>query len=227
MKALPLLVISALAALCCTPSDPGDFRKEEKEIIRRSGEVMYVPTIEDRQDSLLLRTKCIDFSEKALSSPEMKTLCRKMLSTVQSPQQDGVGLAATQVGLVHRVFVLQRFDKEGEPFEVYANAHIEEYLGEVSYGPEGCLSVPPLRGNVPRYEGVIVSYRDPYTLQHGRDTVYGYTAIIFQHEHDHLEGTLYIDKSEDATPDPDWEAEREPFIKEGLYEKPSWMNLPN
>ena len=221
-----VLVLSALPFLGCSQVSPGDLLPEEKEIINRSGDVMYVPTIWDTEDSLLLRTGCIDFSEKALASPEIRTLAGKMLSTVQSPQQDGVGLAATQVGLVHRIFVLQRFDKEGEPFEVYLNGHIEEYLGEISYGPEGCLSVPPYRGNVPRYEGVVVSYRDFGTLEHRRDTVYGYTAIIFQHENDHLDGTIYRDKAKDVTIDESWEKERLPFSKKGLYERPSWLKYP-
>lgn len=219
-------VISSAILIGCSAGDPGDFTKEEKRIISRSSEVMYVPVIWNEEDSLLLRTKCIDFSEKALESDEMKVLCRKMFSTVQSPEQDGVGLAATQVGLVHRIFVLQRLDKEGEPFEAYANAHIEEYLGEVSWGSEGCLSVPPYRGDVPRYEGVIVSYRDPFTLEHKRDTVTGYTAIIFQHENDHLDGTIYRDKARDVTVDDDWKEERREFSDKGLYDRPDWMKYP-
>lgn len=227
MKKFPLIAAALLVIICsCSRKDPGDLLPLEKEIIRRSADVMYVPRIDNREDSLLLRTKCIDFSEKALESEEFGILCRKMLSTVLSPEQAGVGLAATQVGLVHRIFVLQRMDKEGEPFEIYPNAHIEEYLGKVSYGPEGCLSVPPMRGDVPRYEGVIVSYRDPVTLEHKRDTVYGYTAIIFQHENDHLDGTLYIDKARDIRYDSGWAEEFESFRKEGKYDRPSWLKLP-
>ena len=53
-----------------------------------------------------------------------------------------------------------------------------------------------MRGLVPRYTSVIVSYRDPETLEPRRDTVSGYTAVIFQHECDHLDGILYIDRAD-------------------------------
>ena len=71
----------------------------------------------------------------------------------------------------------------------------------LAYGPEGCLSVPDRRGNVLRSQQIVIEYADLASLSHScddipmaRDTVSGFTAVIFQHEIDHLEGVLYIDR---------------------------------
>ena len=65
----------------------------------------------------------------------------------------------------------------------------------LAYGPEGCLSVPDRRGDVLRSQEIIVEYA---LTQHPkwsvRDTIRGYTAVIFQHEVDHLDGILYTDR---------------------------------
>jgi peptide deformylase len=100
------------------------------------------------------------------------------------------------VGLSRRIIAVQRFDKEGEPFEVYPTIRIESLSGDVVSGKEGCLSVPGKRGSVPRHTTVVVSYKDPLTLETIRDTVEGFTAVIFQHEIDHLEGVLYTDRAD-------------------------------
>jgi peptide deformylase len=144
-----------------------------------------------------------------------------MLATVRAPQHDGVGIAAPQVGVSKRIICLQRFDKDGGPFECYLNAHIDSLFGEIGKGPEGCLSVPPMRGLVPRYTSVIVSYVHPETLESRRDTVTGYTAVIFQHECDHLDGRLYTDIADTVYVSTSWEAERRAFD----YTRPEWWPL--
>ena len=151
------------------------FTKEQRLIIRQSDSVMYVTTWPE--DSAVLRTPCVDLTKAELKSKELKTLMAKMLKTVRAPQHDGVGIAAPQVGISKRIICLQRFDKDGGPFECYLNIHIDSLFGNIGKGPEGCLSVPPMRGLVPRYTDVIVSYIDPVTLQPKRDTVSGYTNI--------------------------------------------------
>jgi len=75
-----------------------------------------------------------------------------------------------------------------------------------------------MRGLVPRYTSVIVSYVDAETLQPKRDTVTGYTAVIFQHECDHLDGKLYIDRADTVFVSPAWAAERRAFD----YTRPAW-----
>lgn len=168
---------------------------------------MRVLTIEDAEDSLFLRQQCKDFTPEMLASPEFTALSELLLATVQHPTQDGVGIAGPQVGISRRVVAVQRFDKPGEPFEVYPNVRIVGRRGELSSGPEGCLSVPGLRGNVLRYRDIDIQYTLPAgspasgdpsrTRPAPRDTterIQGFTAVIFQHECDHLDGVLYIDK---------------------------------
>lgn len=188
-------MIFLLLALAGCSSRPA-LSKAEKELIAGSPDVMRVLTVADRKDSLFLRRTARDFSNRDLRSEEFRTLARKMVRTVTDPSQDGVGIAGPQVGICRRIVAVQRFDKEDEPFEVYANVRIDSLYGPMAYGQEGCLSVPGMRGTVPRWTSAIISYTDPATLLTVHDTVSGFTAVIFQHETDHLDGILYTDKAD-------------------------------
>ena len=208
------LVLSAQAALTgCNQhaQDPGDFTAEELELIASADSIMRVLTIADRSDSLILRDTSRTFSAKAIMSEDYERLCSLMVATVTHPSQDGVGIAGPQVGLNRRVVAVQRFDKEGEPFEVYPNIRIIWTSDSLANGPEGCLSVPDRREEVARSTEVIIEYADIAALKEAagpnatiqmadcdipivRDTIRGFTAVIFQHETDHLDGILYIDR---------------------------------
>ena len=212
----PLLLLCAVIMIL---THPKPFTKEQRTIIRQSDSVMYVTVWPE--DSVVLRTPCADLTPVELKSKDLQTLMAKMLATVRAPQHDGVGIAAPQVGISKRIICLQRFDKDGGPFECYLNAHIDSLFGEIGKGPEGCLSVPPMRGLVPRYTSVIVSYVHPETLESRRDTVTGYTAVIFQHECDHLDGRLYTDIADTVYVSTSWEAERRAFD----YTRPDWWPL--
>jgi len=213
----PVLIVAAVFLIW---NRPRPFSKAEREIIRQSDSVMYVTVLP--LDSAVLRTPCTDLTPAELKSAELRTLMAKMLATVRSPRHDGVGIAAPQVGIGKRIIWLQRFDKDGGPFECCLNVRIDSLFGEIGKGPEGCLSLPPLRGLVPRHTGVIVSYLDAETLEPVRDTVTGYTAVIFQHECDHLDGVLYIDRADTVFVSPSWEAERRAYD----YSRPDWWPLP-
>lgn len=185
-----------LAALLLGCGSNGDsLSRAEKALINSSDSLMRVLTVADSTDLAVLRAESVDFSAADLASPEFEALVAKMKYTVQDPSQDGVGIAAPQVGLNRRLIVVCRIDLPGEPFEAYANVQIDSLWGEDLVGREGCLSVPGLRGNVPRAEFAAVSYVDPQTLLVCRDTVCGYVARIFQHEVDHLAGILYTDRT--------------------------------
>ena len=189
-------VLPVLAALLLGCGSNGDsLSRAEKALINSSDSLMRVLTVADSADLAVLRAESVDFSAADLASPELEALVAKMKYTVQDPSQDGVGIAAPQVGLNRRLIVVCRLDLPGEPFEAYANVQIDSLWGETLVGREGCLSVPGLRGNVPRAEFAAVSYVDPQTLLVCRDTVCGYVARIFQHEVDHLAGILYTDRT--------------------------------
>ena len=198
MKHTILSAAALIAVASCAGNVSMTMTKEEASLINDSPEVMRILTIEDEADLAVLRSTSTNFNIADLSSPEYTLLAEKMVRTLESTD-GGVGLAAPQVGLNRRVVAVQRVDKEGEPIEVYANIVIEEMRGEKVPGPEGCLSVPDLRGDVPRYQDITIRYTD---INSGRldqpreirEDVSGFAAVIFQHEVDHLDGVLYIDK---------------------------------
>lgn len=212
---LSLLAVFAFFVRC----GGGEWTAWERGVINKSDSLMYVTVI--NADSAILRSPSKDLNEKELKSEELKTLMGKMLHTVKHPSQDGVGIAAPQVGINRRVIWVQRFDKAGEPFECYANVHLDSLYGEITHGPEGCLSVPPMRGIVPRYSGVVVRYVNPRTGEPCTEQVEGYTAIIFQHECDHLDGRLYIDRADSVFTSESWIQERGGFS----YIRPEWWTV--
>ena len=186
---LPLLAGASLLAGCS-----GGWSPSEREVIGKGNAVMRVLTIDVPDDSLFLRTPCKDLTIKQIRSEEYATLAGRMLATVTSPEQDGVGIAGPQVGIGRRIVAVQRFDKPGEPFEVYPNIRVTARRGDPEPGPEGCLSVPGRRGEVLRWQDIDIAYVSPVTGRDTSEAVTGFTAVIFQHETDHLDGVLYIDK---------------------------------
>ena len=125
---------------------------------------------------------------------EVKTLCRDMLETMHAAP--GVGLAANQVGALHRVVVIELPEEEDEPLSgrpfCLINPEIVEASGS-QIGQEGCLSVPGYVGEVERFETVLVKALSingrPVKLN-----ARGFLARVLQHEIDHLDGVLYIDR---------------------------------
>ena len=193
MRRFILIGMALMAALACGRSKTGGFSACELNILNGTDSIMRVLTIQDSIDLAVLRAASCDFSAKELMSEQFSKLGRRMVATVTHPSQDGVGIAGPQVGLNRRIVAVQRFDKTGEPFEVYANVRIVWLSDSLAYGPEGCLSVPDRRGNVLRSQQIVIEYADLASLSHScddipmaRDTVSGFTAVIFQHEIDHL-----------------------------------------
>lgn len=194
LKYAALCCISIVTVSCKAATGDDNWTANELSIIASANPTVKVYTIADPADSLLLRGTSKDLSMQMLESPQYKRLADAMVATVTSPEQDGVGIAGPQVGLLRRIVAVQRLDKEGAPFEVYPNIRITEMRGELQAGPEGCLSVPDRRGDVLRSYDITIAYTSPLTLSDTTETVCGFTAVIFQHETDHLSGTLYIDK---------------------------------
>ena len=202
IKTLSILILSTMTLNSCNRG----FTKQELSLIHEADSIMRVLTIDNPEASAVLRAKSSDMSAEMLRSDDYKRLAELMLATVTHPSQDGVGIAAPQVGINRRVVAVQRFDKEevlpdgseGCPFEIYPNIRIVSMSESLEPGPEGCLSVPDRRGDVMRSREIVIEYADVTRLDEDdymvRETVYGFTAVIFQHEIDHLEGVLYIDR---------------------------------
>jgi peptide deformylase len=184
-----IIIISMLLLASC---DSNRLIISEKRLINSGSadSAMYVLSVFNHDDSLILRKNATNVPR--VGSKHIQLLGQRMLSTVQHPNSLGVGIAAPQVGISRRLILVQRFDKEGEPFEVYFNPLILAGSDEMATLDEGCLSIPGYRGPVERPYGIKVKYLNEKG-EEITETVEGFTARIFQHEIDHLNGMLYTD----------------------------------
>jgi len=191
MKHLVSLILTVVLVSSCNSNG---WTKYEKSLIENSPNVMYVLSIDNDSDQAILRNTSRDLPISELQGELFGLLAEKMIATVTDPSQDGVGIAAPQVGINRRIVAVQRIDKEGEPFEIYPNIKIIEKRGETVCGQEGCLSIPNRRGNVPRSRDIDIQYTSLFSYQDTVETIQGFTAVIFQHECDHLDGVIYTDR---------------------------------
>lgn len=129
--------------------------------------------------------------------PNLKELIANMFETMDNAE--GVGLAAPQIGLPIRVVVinLDVLSDELPEFKgfrkAYINPHILDTSGELEDMEEGCLSLPGIHENVKRAGKIHVTYLDE-DLQPHDEMVEGYLARVMQHEFDHLDGKMFIDR---------------------------------
>lgn len=120
-----------------------------------------------------------------------RTLVDKMKAAMF--QAHGVGLAAPQMGVSERI-IIYKLPEEKEPLRVIVNPKIISFKGE-QIGPEGCLSIPTLNGEVKRANEVIVKGMDMLGRPFKRRAS-AFEARVIQHEVDHLDGILFIDRAE-------------------------------
>lgn len=191
------LIIACLCLVAACGAPRGFTDAECVTIAAGNGGIMRLWTVADRGDSLFLRRKAAALGSGALGSAEFRMLKEGMLATVCDTTNPGVGIAAPQVGVSRRLIAVQRFDKPGEPFGFYADPEIVCYSRTCRPGPEGCLSVPDVAGSVLRSDTIVVRYTDEASLRPVTDTVVGFTAVIFQHEVDHLDGVLFTDRMQE------------------------------
>ncbi|BAZ17046.1 peptide deformylase [Calothrix sp. NIES-4071] len=129
----------------------------------------------------------------------IQKLINDLMITVK--ETNGVGIAAPQVAELHRLFIVASRPNPRYPnaplMEPIAmiNPKIIEHSMETVKGWEGCLSVPGIRGKVPRYQSIIVEYTDINGDLKNVQLV-DFVARIFQHEYDHLDGVVFIDRVE-------------------------------
>jgi peptide deformylase len=130
--------------------------------------------------------------------PALRQLVNDMIETMRAAP--GVGLAAPQVDVSQRVIVVElpADEEKGEPAQLYVfiNPEIVKASREIEEGEEGCLSIPGYVGDVPRHTMVVVRGQDEYGKPQ-KVRAYGYLARILQHEIDHLNGVLFIDRVTD------------------------------
>ncbi len=148
----------------------------------------------------MLRKKAVDVVE---ITPKIHELAKEMLETMYA--EEGVGLAAEQVGHTARMFVIDippdgdigvddtRDNPDIEMPLVMINPKVVEHTNEVQVGPEGCLSFPDIFANVERWYEVDAEYTD---LDGVRQSIHakGLLSRAIQHELDHLDGILLVDR---------------------------------
>ena len=127
--------------------------------------------------------------------PKLEELIANMYETMHNA--DGVGLAAPQIGLPIRLFVVDGSgfkDEKVKNFkQVFINATILEESGEEWDFNEGCLSIPKIREDVSRPYNLVIEYQDEKFVKK-KEKFDGTSARIIQHEYDHIEGILFVEK---------------------------------
>lgn len=134
-----------------------------------------------------------------VSSDRIQTLVDNLLVTVK--EANGVGIAAPQVAQSDRLFIVASRPNLRYPHAptmeptAMLNPQILAHSYETVKGWEGCLSIPGIRGNVPRYQAIEVEYTDRNGKRHKQELT-DFVARIFQHELDHLDGIVFVDRLE-------------------------------
>lgn len=137
----------------------------------------------------------------AISAAETQRLIDDLIDTMR--HANGAGLAATQIGVHRRVVVMEVGDNPRYPYKppipltIAINPEIEPLDDETVVINEGCLSVP-VRGDVVRHVNIRVRYLDRHGREHD-EIKRGLTAGTWQHECDHLDGTLIVDRADPLT----------------------------
>ncbi len=166
-----------------------------------------------------LRAEAQPVAAERLGSEELHRICADLVETMHAA--NGAGLAAPQVDIPLRVFVVEVGDNPRYPYKprlgrrVLVNPVVRPLSAETYQSYEGCLSIPDLRGLLPRYTEVEVAYLDPDGGEH-IERFGGLSAGTMQHELDHLDGILFPDRVEDPTTLCTWEMFR-------TYRQDAWV----
>ena len=146
-----------------------------------------------------LRTKCLPVEE---INDEVKAIVKDLIDTLETSKK-GIGIAAPQIGITKRIFLTKvpiedanGKWKDGE-IKVYINPKILSHTEEELFWEEGCLSIPGIYAHVPRPCEIKIEAQDleGKTFQ---ETLTEFTACNFCHEHDHINGVLFIDRISNA-----------------------------
>ncbi|MBI1977526.1 MAG: peptide deformylase [Candidatus Omnitrophica bacterium] len=145
----------------------------------------------------VIRNQAVTLTPEEIRSPEIQTLIDNMIETMY--EYDGVGLAAPQIHVSKQIAVIEvnqnpRYpDMPKVPLTILINPRITSRSKKIVEGWEGCLSIPDLRGVVPRNDALVCETFDR-TGKLLKLEVEGFFARVIQHEWDHLQGNVYLDR---------------------------------
>lgn len=202
MRCLSLFKLFLAAFICCilaASCATGNFSAAERRLINAggAGDTFRVLSIANQPDSLILRKRSKDL-KSVKGNKELAQLLARMRVTMDA--EEGIGIAAPQVGINRNIFLFTRIDEPEQKVQVAINPRITAHSDSlVCFVRDGCLSIPDIRGNSKRYAWIEVSYYDENGQLHkerfsGHKRPDNFTNIIFQHEYDHINGILFIDK---------------------------------
>ncbi|OPC59122.1 peptide deformylase [Elizabethkingia miricola] len=185
--------ITLLLVVCAGLLSAQKLTSNEISIIKQGDihSALPVYNVSEPEQSKTLLGMSADIDPK---DPNTAILVERMKLSLLSTGS-GVGIAAPQVGINRRIIWVQRFDKEGKPFEYFLNPVILWKSQLQNLGPEGDLSITDFRDQFYRSKVIQLEYSDLKGKKH-TEIVEGFTAVIFQHEIDHLSGILISDKKE-------------------------------
>ncbi len=180
----------------------------------------FVPVLEIVQiGHPTLRERAREVTEAELGSAGLRRICDDVVDTMRAA--NGAGLAAPQVDVPLRIFAVEVGDNPRYPYKprlglrVLVNPMVRALSDETYDSFEGCLSIPDLRGLLPRHAEIEVSYRDLDGAEHV-ERFGGLSAGTMQHESDHLDGILFPDRVEDPSTLCTWQMFRE-------YRQQTWL----
>jgi len=157
---------------------------------------MKIVTTKNKKDEKFLRTETKEVNLKKENVNELRKLTREMRKKMN--EVSGVGLSANQIGENKKLFVAQIPNEQGKPkFYSIINPKITKKSSEKSILEEGCLSIPETYGPVERPNKITLT---GYTVDGKKIKInaWGFLARVFQHEVDHLEGKLFIDRAKEV-----------------------------
>ena len=145
----------------------------------------------------ILRERSVEVSMDDLATVKKQTFIDNLIATMQD--ENGAGIAAPQVGVLDRIFIIECVDNPRYPDQVefpltVAINPVITAIGEEQIDSwEGCLSIPNIRGRLPRYTTVLLEAYDQEGVFYSKE-LSGFEAIVAQHELDHLDGILFVDR---------------------------------
>lgn len=152
---------------------------------------LRILTIEDEKDEEILRKKSTPVKKNEFNTDKMNKFLDNLLETAKKSDEPAGGIAASQVGINKNIFYLLNYDTD--QWELFINPKVEPLSFAKTNMEESCLSVPNREEKVLRYKKVKISYQN----REGENKIGKYSdlnAITIQHEKDHLEGILFIDR---------------------------------
>jgi len=194
---LKIVLVFFIISLLSSCENTHGFSQKEQELIYSESEnsPFRVLQITNYDDSLLLRTACCDIDIR--DNHDLKPFISRLKATLL--HENGIGIAAPQVGISKNIFLFIPSETPDSIIVAINSKIINRSEKTICFERDGCLSIPDKTGNSIRYSWVEVEYYNENGVLikqrlegHSRKT--GLTAVVFQHEYDHLLGVLFTDK---------------------------------